>query len=145
MLGLQRTFLTTKRRCWLANVNISLKIFVNIDGIGENIEDAEFVIIFVRNHSMPWRILRELHRLNMVVWCVTRLGTISIYMDRLVEIQMALRNLACLLLHQGQFAKTKNAVELTELLYDHLWICDADVFNTIGAVYNYWLEVTVYS
>ena len=70
----------------------------------------------------------------MLVWCVTRLGTISIYMDRLVEIQMALRNLVCSLLRQGQSAKTKNAVELTKPLYDYLWICDADVFNTSACV-----------
>ena len=35
-------------------------------------------------------------------------------------------------------------VELTEPVYAHLWICDTDIYNTIGAVYNCWLKIQGY-
>ena len=73
---------------WHMSVSFLLKLFGNIDEIDELIEDVKFVINFAGNHTMPPRnILRELHRLSMMVWCVTRFGTIFICTYRLIELQ----------------------------------------------------------
>ena len=39
------------------------------------------------------------------------------------------------------FAKQKKTTELTEPVYAHLRICDADIHNTIGSIYDYWLKI----
>ena len=79
--------------CASHSFNLLLKAFGNIDGIDELIEDVKFVINYVRNHSLPRSILRELSRLSMLVWCITRFGTVFICMDRLLELEIALRKL----------------------------------------------------
>ena len=41
------------------------------------------------------------------------------------------------------FAEMQKTVELTEPTYAHLRICDTDIYNTIGAVYDFWLRYRV--
>ena len=38
----------------------------------------------------------------------------------------------------------KKTVELTEPVYAHLRICDANVYNTIGVLYDFWLNAQGY-
>ena len=38
----------------------------------------------------------------------------------------------------------QKTMELTEPVYAHLWICTADVYNTISTVYSVWLKVQGY-
>ena len=152
--------------CAAHGFNLLLKAFGNIDGIDDLIEDAKFVINFVRNHGMPRSILRELHHLSLLVWCITRFGTIFICMERLIKLENALRKLVIdekwdvffgkqygeakekairfrsKVEDRSFFAKLKKTTELTEPVYAHLRICDADVYNTIGAVYDFWLKIT---
>ena len=79
--------------CAAHGFSLLLKAFGNIDGIDELIEDVKFVINYVRNHGMLRSILRELHRLSLLVWCITRFGTIFICMERLIQLENALRKL----------------------------------------------------
>ena len=151
--------------CASHSFNLLLKAFGNIDGINELIEDVKFVINYVRNHSIPRSILRELSRLSMLVWCITRFGTIFICMDRLLKLENALRKLVLhekwdvfykkqygdakdkairfrnLVEDRSFFAKMKKTVKLTEPVYAHLRICDSDVYNTIGVLYDFWLKI----
>ena len=73
--------------------NLFLKVFGNIDGIDNLIENVKFVINFVRNHGLPRVFLQELSRLSMLVWCITCFGTIFICMERLIKLQNTLRQL----------------------------------------------------
>jgi len=154
--------------CGSHGFNLLLKAFGNLDGIDHLIEDVKFVINFVRNHGLPRSILRELSRLSMLVWCITRFGTIFICMERLIKLQNALRKLILhpkweiffgkqcgdakekairfrtLVEDRTFFAKMLKTVELTEPVYAHLRICDADIHNTIGAIYDFWLKIQGY-
>ena len=101
----------------------------------------------------------------MLVWCITHFGTLFICMKRLIKIQNALRKLVLhpkweksfekqcgnaketairfrtLVEDWSFFANMQKAVELTEPVYAHLWICDTDIYNTIGTVYDFWLKI----
>ena len=79
--------------CAFRGFNLLLKAFGNLDGIDGLIEDVKFVISFVRNHGLPRSILRELSRLSMLAWCITRFDTIFICMERLIKLQNALQQL----------------------------------------------------
>ena len=78
---------------WCAShgYNLLLKAFGNINGIDDLIEDIKFVINSVRNHGIPRNILQDLHRLGVLVWCITHFGTIFICMERLLERENAPR------------------------------------------------------
>ena len=42
------------------------------------------------------------------------------------------------------FTKMQKTVEITEPVYAHLRICDTDIYNTIGTVYDFWLKIQGY-
>ena len=80
-------------RMWCAahGWSLLLKAIGELDGIDGLIVDLKIVINFVRNHGTPRSLLRTLHNLSMLVWSATCFGTIFICMERVVELEAALR------------------------------------------------------
>jgi len=73
--------------CAAHGFSLLLKALGNLDGIDDLIDDVRFVINYIRNHGTPRSVLRDLHRLRVLVWAATRFGTIFICMERLIELQ----------------------------------------------------------
>ena len=149
--------------------NLLLKAFGELDGVDGLIIDLKFVINFVRNHGTPRSLLRKLHKLSMLVWAATRFGTIFICMERVVELEEALRKLVMhadwneflakqsgeakakaiqfrgLVEDRSFYAKMKKTLELTERVYAIMRICDSDIHNTIGAIYEFFLKAMAHA
>ena len=53
---------------------------------------------------------------------------------------MVRTHISYLVEHWSFFVKMKKTVELTEPVHAHLWICGADKYNTIGALYDFWFS-----
>jgi len=138
-----------------------MKALGELDGIDSLITDLKFVINYVRNHGTPRSLLRKLHKLSMLVWAGTRFGTMFICMERVIELESALRKLVLhedwdgflakqsgeaktkatrfrgLVEDRSFFAKMKKTGQLTERTYATMRICDSDIYNTVGAVYDF--------
>ena len=149
--------------------NLLLKALGELDGVDSLTTDLKFVINYVRNHGTPRSLLRKLHKLRMLVWAATRLGTVFVCMERMIELESALRKLV---LHEGWdgflakqsgeaktkairfrglvedrsfFAKMKKTGQLTERIYATMRMCDLDICNTVGAVYDFFLKAVAHT
>ena len=149
--------------------NLLMKAIRELDGIGNLITDLKFVINYVRNHGTPRSLLRRLHKLSMLVWAATRFGTVFVCMERAIELEAALRQLVlhedwdeflskqsgeaktkaikfrALVEDRSFFAKMKKTGQLTEPIYAIMRICDSDVHNTVGAVYDFFLKAMAHA
>jgi len=103
------------------------------------------------------------------VWASTRFGTVFVCMERAIELEAALRQLVlhedwdvfltkqsgeaktkaikfrALVEDRSFFAKMKKTVQLTEPIYAIMRICDSDVHNTVGAVYDFFLKAMAHA
>ena len=100
----------------------------------------------------------------MLVWAGARFGTVFICMERVIELESALRKLVLhedwvgflarqsgeaktkairfrgLVEDRSFFAKTKKTGQLTERIHATMRMCDSDIHNTVSAVCVFFSE-----